>query len=495
MSLKNPGLIVKKSFFSVLFLFVFIGPLKFPSSSSPDSLSNILQLKDKISREKGLVSYIMNYFIDVPVNRLSAKKTKLINLLNKYNVDNTEALDCLIESAYQDALSHAENSKEAMIKAIQIAHKEQDDYLSYVFLSFWAYKQTEEGNITGAVASYREANKEAIKLNDANLQLKIDINISDVFYKSNFYNQSLFYLNQAQGICNTYWPDDQRIKNVLYYNKSENFFRMGKADSLKVYNEKLKTTKANTYKLYTYKNRTDYYLYLLNHQYKKAISLIHAMRNDGGYIFENEDLQNLADAYYKNGQPDSAKFVINRLLSSPVEANHPEIKYHLYEVLGKIAERRANYKSATGYFKQALQQSVKITTRLTQVDNISSLIKADEMEGYYTQKNETYKRERIWLIIAVVFAILIILVIALLYRTIKQKRHYEKLLFTAKKEELAFINSHDVRKHLTNILGLIEVIRHSDNRGKEYLQAEHHLFDAAKNLDKSIRNISEKLSE
>jgi signal transduction histidine kinase len=88
-----------------------------------------------------------------------------------------------------------------------------------------------------------------------------------------------------------------------------------------------------------------------------------------------------------------------------------------------------------------------------------------------------------------------VLVIAMFYRTIRQKRHYEKLLYTTQKEELSYINSHDVRKHLTNILGLIEVLRHGENKGKEYIHAENHLFHSARELDKAIKNISKKLDD
>ena len=206
-------------------------------------------------------------------------------------------------------------------------------------------------------------------------------------------------------------------------------------------------------------------------------------------------MQTLSDAYYQNGQQDSAEFIINKLLSSPSETNHPEIKYRLYNVLGEIYEQKSDYKSATGYFKLSLQQLEDNINRLNQVDDISSLIKTDEIEGYYSQKSEIYQRERMWLIVAIGFSLLIILIIAMFYRTIKQKRHYEKLLFTTKKEELAFINSHDVRKYLTNILGLIEVIKLGENKGKEYLEAEEYLFSSAEHLDMAIKNISQKLDD
>jgi len=484
---------LNKCCISFLVFFFILNLPKAQSPGNPDAIFTIVQVKDKIPREKLLVNYIKNYFVDCPANKLAGKKTRLDEIINKADLENKQAFDDFTESSYQEALLHPTESEQAMIAAIQSAGKNHDDYLLYAFMNFLAYKQTEKGDVIGAVSSYRMAKKEAIKLADVNLQLRTDVNISDVFYKNSFYSQSLFYLGQAQAISATYWPDDLRIKNVIYYNKSENFFRMDMPDSLKVYNQKLKASKANTFKLYTYKNRTDYYLYLLHHDYSDAIKRMEAMQKDGGYKFDNQDLQNLADAYYNFGRPDSAKNIINRLLSSPSEANHPEIKYHLYDVLGKIAEEQGDYKAATANFKASLQQSEYNMNRLTQVDNISSLIKVDEVEGYYSQKNETYQKERIWLIIAVIFAIAIIVVITLLYRAIKLKRHFEKLLFAAKRQELSFINSHDVRKHLTNILGLMEVIKRSENKGKEYLQAEDHLFHSSCELDKAIKTISEKL--
>ena len=81
----------------------------------------------------------------------------------------------------------------------------------------------------------------------------------------------------------------------------------------------------------------------------------------------------------------------------------------------------------------------------------------------------------------------------MIYRNVRQKRYYEKLLFDAKKEELAFINSHEIRRHLCNIKGIIEMIKQSDDKQGEYLQAEDHLYSETEKLDKAIKNISLKL--
>lgn len=460
---------------------------------NPDSLLHILQVKDKSQQQAQLVKYIKDDFINCPVAGLNTVKAGLDGFLVKYNVENRPAFVYFVESMYQRRLAHINGSESAMVKAIRAADKNGESFLSYTFLSYLASIQTEEGNVIGAVTSYRMANKDAISLDDTNLEMIIEISISDVYYRYGFYNQSLFYLNQAETTVEHFWPDDQRIKNTIYYNKAENFFMMNKLDSLMFYNEKLKKSTAISYKLYTYKNRTDYYVYMLRHDYKRAIKVIHAMRNDSGYIFDEGDLQTLSDAFYKDGEIDSAKTIINRLLFLPSAVNHPEITDHLYAVLGKIAEKGHDYKLGYGYFKLSMQQAEINRLRLTQVGNISALIKADDIEGYYSQKNATYRRERIWLIIAIVLAILMIIVITMLYRAILQKRHYEQLLFTAKKEELSFINSHDVRKHLTNILGLIIVIKQSEDKNRAYQEAEDHLFTAAQQLDQAIKNISEKL--
>jgi hypothetical protein len=477
----------------ILFFCIVIYSGKVWATVNPDSLLRILQVKDKSQQEGQLVKYIKDNFINCPVADLNSAKTNINNFLLKYNVENEAAFAFFAESMYQRRLSQITESENAMVKAIQSADKNGDSFLSYTFLSYLASVQTSEGNVIGAVTSYRMANKDAIRLDDTNLQMIIDISISDVYYRYGFYSQSLFYLDQAQAIGAKFWPDDQRVKNTIYYNKAENFFMMDRIDSLQFYNEKLKSSTANTYKLYTYKNRTDYYVSMLRRDYKGAIKLIHAMHNDGGYIFDEGDLQNLAEAFYKDGQADSAKLVINQLLFQPSAVNHPEINDHLYAVLGKIAEEQHDYKLAYGYFKLSMRQAEVNRNKLTQVGNISALIKADDIEGYYSQKSATYKRERLWLIAAIIFALLMIFVIAMLYRAIRQKRHYEQLLFTAKKEELSFINSHDVRKHLTNIMGLITVIEQSDDKEKAYQEAEDHLFTAAQHLDQSIKNISEKL--
>lgn len=486
---------LRKACLITLFLCITVNLKATSPSVKADSILKILKINDQTSREEKLIHYIKSIFVHDPITRLQVDKIEIDTLFRKYGIKSTAAYVYFIESICQQRVSHLNEAENALLRAIDLAGKDDDHYLLYNFFTHLAFLQIDQGNTIAAVSSYRRAKKETIILDDPFLEALIDINISDIYYKNDLHVQSLFYLNQVQDIITQYKLNEQGLKNLLYNNKSENYFRMNKIDSLKKYSDLLNGVKSGDHRLYTFKNRIDYYLCLLHHNYKNAIKRINILVKDTLYKFDNRDKQNLADAYYNAGNADSAKYIINQLLTDPAENNHPEIKYHLYEVLGQIAIKKNNFKEAAGNFKIALLQSKDQINRLTQVGNISSEIKIDEMKGSYVEQQETYKRERLGLISLSIAAALTVIIIAMFYWVAKQKRYYERVLFAAKKEELAFINSHEVRKHLSNILGIIDMIKHSENKEMDYLQAEDHLFRAAENLDKAIKSISEKLND
>jgi len=461
------------------------------SEAHTPNLPEILQTKDQYAKEKQLVAYI-KIIAKLPADSFKTVKAQVQQAFIKYNYENAAAVNYYIESIDQHHKGNNTDAENDIIKATELLSKD-DYYLQYVFLSNLAFIQTEDGNAIGAISSFRAAKKQAVMLNDGYFQVVVDINISDIYYRYGFYSQSLYFLSQAQFIIAGRKVEQPRIKNIIYYNKCENYFRMGMLDSLKQYNAILKQSKDNLHNLYTYIKRTDYYISLLQREYSGTIGMITKLEKDTAYRFSDVDRQNLADAWFQIGRLDSAKNMLNLLLSEKAQNNHPEIKYHLYEVLGEIAEKQSNTQQAALNFKLGLEQSKENINKLVLVGDISSKMKIDEMENYYAQQDEIYRTQNLWMKLLAVVAVLTIAVIAMFYRNAKQKRHYEKLLFAAKKEELAYINSHDIRRHLTNILGIIDVVQHSEHKEKEYFQAEEYLFRSAEELDKAIKNISEKL--
>jgi hypothetical protein len=485
----------KRALFILLFLCLALPSTTIAVTLRIDSLVQILQLKDYNLKEHKLVKYIRDNFGGIPIDSVNVDKIKVHQNFVKYDLINREAYELYIESIYQNRLLNSDTAQTDILKATEIAARARDYYLLYTFFSHLAFIQTYNGNAIGAIASFGEANNQAAILKDAYLQVIIDINISDIYYRYDFYGQSLDYLEQAEGLVVRHHLNDPRLGNIIYYNKCENYFRMNAPDSLLKYHMLLKNSNRSTSKLHTYIERTEYYTYLLNHDYKKAIQIMTALPADKQYRYENIDKQNLADAWVNAGEPDSAKRIIDALLADKAQNNHPEIKYHLYELLGAIAAGKNNNEQAAYNYKMALEEAKDNVSKLIKVGDVSSRMKIDEIQNDYFQKDRLYRKERLLLISIIIVAVLAIAIVAMFYRNVKQKRHYEKLLFVAKKEELAYINSHDIRRHLTNILGIIDVLRHSDNKEKEYLSVEPHLFYSAEQLDEAIKNISQKLDE
>lgn len=460
-----------------------------------DTLVNILRQDDQQTKERRLTRFLINYFENIPVNSFNKDKASTDALLLKYNTENSNAFNYFIESIYYTRTRQINDAENNLLSAIQVADKKSDQYLLYTFFLHLGFLQTYDGNTTGAVASFVLAKKEAITLKDNYLEALIDVNISDVFYRSGYCSESLFYLDQVEKIIKSPGVERQHLYDIVCYNKAENYFRLGDIDSLKRYNQALKSIKNGTYKLHTYINRTDYYIYLLQRDYNKASVFITALKKDSLYKFNDLDKKNLADAYFSEGKPDSAKLIIDQLLADQEDLDHPEIKFHLYEVLSDVAALKHDYKTAVDDLKLALQQSSYNKNRFIKPGNVSARMKIDEMETSYIQKDELYQKQRMWLLFIAILAICVIVVGTALYWSVKQKRRYERLLFAEKKKELAFLNSHDVRKHLTNILGIVDVIKHSENKEQEYLHLEDKLLYSAEQLDESIKNISNKLNE
>lgn len=464
-----------------------------------EAFNSILKENDVFLRQKKLIAYIKGYVQIFPGDKLTALQDTLNQLFDKNNIPEKEEFSYFLKAVCFSKQRNYRQAEAYMSRAVQIAAKSNQDYLSFQFLSHLGFIQIDVGDYIDAIYNYRLATVKVRKLRssfkDDRREASLNINISDLFYKSGLYAESLNYLNKAWALLDGDTASKHLLSSVIFYNISENYFRMNKLDSLIAYHARLNSPENKNYKLYTYRKRTEYYISLLEHKYSLAIGQINALKTSKEYAPSDLEDQHLADAYFANNQLDSAEHIVNRLLLANKDANHPEIKQHLYELLGQIAEKRDGENFAALNFKKALAEARQYNAKLTQVGIISSQIKLDETESSYIKRAEIYERERIWLIFIVVIAALVIVAIALIYRNVKQKRHYEMLLFAAKKEELAFINSHEVRKHLTNILGIIDILKNSNNKPEEYEQVEPYLQESAAKLDEAIRSISEKLND
>lgn len=224
------------------------------------------------------------------------------------------------------------------------------------------------------------------------------------------------------------------------------------------------------------------------------LARIMALKCDVRYSYEFVDDKNLAIALYHMRELDSAQSILNRLVSDISQKNHPEQTLSLYEMLGHISMEQANKSQAILRFEEALQRAKMRINSLIEINTNATRLKLDEVQGNYIRSEKTFRRERFCLIVCIVIICAISVIGAILYRSIHQERHFERSLFEARRNELAFLNSHEVRRHLSNILGIIDTIRISENKQEIYMEVEAHLMKAAADLDSSIRNIADKLN-
>lgn len=462
---------------------------------SADSILTILRQKHNHQQHKRLVLSIRYYFTGRPVQSLDDAKHRLDSLLTALPPTNIEAVKSLVATMYLMENKSYIAAEKVLIRGISLASKADDQYLLYACFTQLAFIQTLQGKTTEAINSFRLARLEAIQLNDPYLQILIDINISDIYYQNKLHSQSLHFLDEAQRLLTDEHLNEPNFAMMIRVNKAENYFQMGLVDSLAEYSRQLCAMRLKGNRLYTYQQRSLYTLQLLRGHYKQASLYLAGLKKDDRYHFDIADEKSRADAFYKAGQLDSARTIGRLLIADTLQRNHPEVTLSIYEMLARIAMAKQEKDLAIQRFDAALQMAKQQLVRLAEVDTIATRLKLDDLESGYILREEGFKRERLWLIFSVVTISLILIAGAILYRSIRQKRHFERLLFETQKNELSYLNSHHLRRHVANILGVVDTIEHSDNRYGAYVEAEPHLLRAAKDLDHSIREITAKLDD
>ena len=457
-----------------------------------DSLVDFIRIKDVITRDRKVMQYIKDGLGASPAG-MEKRRNIIIDSLSKYDFANKKAFVMFADGILNARLSRYDLAKKYLIEAVEDVQKNSDYFLLNAFYTNLAFILTDEGNPIEASYYYELVKQEIQKLNDPSLEVSLYVNIADLYYANELYIQSVAALDKAQRIINENKLESPVYLTIINYNKAEAYFRLKNYDSLKFYHDRLYGPENQYGKLYSFQRRTGYYLLILQHRYTEAISAINTLLTDKKYVKTDFDLMQLAVAYIKTGQADPAKSIVAQLVKEQEKQNHPGIKYRLYEMLGQIAQIKNDPGLAAHNFELALQQSKQNLDDVTQVGNVSAQVKVKDVQGLYYKNLLAFKREQLWLRFIIVLAVLTVIVIGIFYRTTRQKRHYEKLLYSAQKQELAFINSHEVRKHVANIMGLLDLMK--DITDAEFLRSKKYLLYSTEQLDIALRNVSQKLSD
>ena len=250
--------------------------------------------------------------------------------------------------------------------------------------------------------------------------------------------------------------------------------------------------------------------------------------------FKKAEPDQLIKAYYglatlakDRGTFNESKMFFDKALSIAVKSNAEFELIKIYEGLSNLSMIMKDYKSTIMYMskKDTLQDALlgyktsgKIFSDLNNTITEQKDIENEELRIEAVLKENELSKQRIILIILLVGIMVSVSLGFIAFSNIKKKnKAYEKLheanliirkhnanleqmvakrtntifLKNKKLKELAYFNSHLLRKHLANILGLISLLK-DERENEEYLRL---LDSEAQSLDQTINQINKMIDD
>ncbi|MEW5675691.1 response regulator [Flavobacterium enshiense] len=259
-------------------------------------------------------------------------------------------------------------------------------------------------------------------------------------------------------------------------------------------------------------------LYLKKEDWNKTLEnsfkFLKINEETGGDSDQPEIFLFIAESYYSINQLDSAFIYLDKVKRSPIYLNHDDdflLKSRYYLILGKLHEKKENYKAAAinlkianDYFKKRLvYRVVKMNLFLNQkreleVKNIEfqSIIKQNEL------KSENIKYKNYLLSLCLITIVILLVLLYFQYRNAKFKssinlllNEKNTLLHNANTELEAALNvkkklldtiSHELRTPIYTLNGLLHLMKEDKSnyeKNIEQLEASvQHLYNLSGNI-------------
>ena len=477
---------MKTAIISILILLLFSLSLH-----ANETLPN--EIKVALNSPSDMVETLMDKLIIIYIIRadtvsVANNKEILLSAISKSNLPDKKAITYQIEGLYAKKFLKMEKAKDYAIRALNETSQKNTRFIS--LLQMLAFIETDLENHMRAMESYLIVKKLLESKHDTVRQVFNYCNIADLYIKCNLYKEAIDYLNKASKLAHEHKEND--IPSIIYENKAIAFFYLNKLDSLEYYRQKV-TTQPKTADYDTLViHRLNYKILLLKKDPAAIDEIKMAINNPN----DNQlyTLIDLAEAHLLFNQTEKAKEIIYKLLSSDNYKKLGYIRSRLYKLMGDVYSKEKQYQLSSLYYKKGTEQSALNAQRVMKTGSILNLLKYDTIKSKYAQAQEHLEVRKNYLIFSIASAVMIILAMFFLYRSLSIKKKYDELKFNKLNTEISFMNSHEVRRYLSNILGIIMVIKLSDNKHEAYSECEDALLDSAENLDVSIKSIAAKLN-
>ncbi|OOQ59909.1 hypothetical protein BC343_27510 [Mucilaginibacter pedocola] len=426
-------------------------------------------------------------------NAFDGKLPALTDTLAKYQIEHGEMYVSLAGALVNRRESHYNEARQLLLKGIEHATKADNLFFLYYFHLNLAYVETDTGNSLDAILHYRETRRLAGMMNKPQLQVITDIGLSDIYMHLQLYEQALKYLDEVDAYSKSN-KADTRSPAFVAVNKAEIFFKLGNKDSLDIYLGKFNTLYKRNFDEQNALTRLKYFSLILHNRPQQAVPIIKGLLATRGEYYKNNDKFYLAQCYYRLGKLDSATNLLGAMVANP-KLETSELRINSYKLLSQILEDGDDYAAANKYNRMAAEESEASRKKMGQIVDVVSQIRIDRVEEINAARDEIYSKQRTILIFAIITACLGLVAGGLFYYSIRQKRRYEKLLYQTKTQELAFIHSHEVRRHLANILGLCVLVDEVNPSGEELKKYYAYFNESAQEMDKALKSIEKKLTE
>lgn len=433
----------------------------------------------------------ISHIVSAVTDSLAGQNTKLfVSVINASDLLNKKAIAFEIEATFAKRVMNFYKAK----RYIRLALNEKTipmNQMERLFILL-AYTETDLENYLAAIESYSMAEILFQKRGNIMMMIRNYISIADLYVKSGIYSEAINSLNKAR--LESVNHRGFALPVIYYENMGTAYFNLKNLDSLKYYSNQISLIK-NKDSLATIPFKRLSYMQCLLEKNPKAIEQIKSIINDPLDGDKLTTSLHLAQAYVEFNQFKNAKSQILKMLSTGDSKKSFYLSSKLYTLMAIVQEKEGDFKSSSEYYKRSQDQLLLNVQKQLKSENVLAAFKYYDIKSKYSIAEENLKTRKNYFILLTIVALMIIVTMFLLYRSVKIRKRLNELKFSQLNNELSDMNSHNVRRYLCNILGIVAAIKMSDDRHTTYLEFEDALLESAENLDVSIKDIAAKLND
>jgi tetratricopeptide (TPR) repeat protein len=203
----------------------------------------------------------------------------------------------------------------------------------------------------------------------------------------------------------------------------------------------------------------------------------------------------IGQAYFFKGEQEKGLGYIKKAIEIAKEIKEPYREMELYEHLEKCYYAKGDYRTSLGLMLRAqrMREQLKVKENEVKMGELQikyETVKKDNKIAQMGQRQAVRERQLIVVVASCMLVIVFSIILFLQYRLIR-KRNRLTIMSSLRKdkalEQIAFIQSHELRKPLASILGLITVLKFTEHEVDR--EALDKLEEAGEELDMAIRSI------